>query len=222
MVCSMTPKNSPEIVYLSATAIKPSPHAARQHSTARRRKLKAILQQFGQVVPLPLDAATGTLIDGHAVFNALVELGHDEIAVVRLANRTGSEVRALQLALDRIADDAVWDGVKLCGEFEFLTSVGFDLDLSCFEAVEIEMALSIDTQAANTVEEAMLDELAPVAGVGCLPAWRRVPSRRPQDRLWRRAPRKLHPHPRSRQDRRGSVRRCRSTTCVRSGQYAPS
>ena len=55
----------------------------RQHSSPQRRKLKAILQQFGQVVPLPLDAATGTLIDGHGVFDALVELGHDEIAVVR-------------------------------------------------------------------------------------------------------------------------------------------
>ena len=50
----MTAKNSLEIIYLSATAIKPSPHAARQHSSAQRRKLKAILRQFGQVVPLPL------------------------------------------------------------------------------------------------------------------------------------------------------------------------
>ena len=105
MVCSMTSKNSLEIVYLSATAIKPSPHAARQHSSPQRRKLKAILQQFGQVVPLPLDAATGTLIDGHGVFDALVELGHDEIAVVR----SGPEVRALRLALNHIAQDAVWD-----------------------------------------------------------------------------------------------------------------
>ncbi len=208
MVCSMTPKNSLEIVYLSAAAIKPSPHAARRHSTARRRKLKVILQQFGQVVPLPLDAATGTLIDSHAVLDALVELGHHEIAVVRLASRSGSEVRALRLALDRIAEDAVWDDAKLRGKFELLISGGFDLDLSDFEAVEIDMALSIDTQAAITVEEAMLDEIAPVAGGGCLPAWRRVPSRRPRDRLWRRARCKLHPQPRGRQDRRRSVQRC--------------
>ena len=32
-------------------------------------------------MPLPLDAATGTLIDGHAVFDALVELGHDASVV---------------------------------------------------------------------------------------------------------------------------------------------
>ena len=160
----LTVKNALEIVYLSATAIKPSPHAARQHSSAQRRKLKAILQQFGQVVPLPLDATTGTLIDGHAVFDALVELGHDEIAVVQLENRSEAEVRALRLALNRVAQDAVWDNAKLRGEFEYLITVGFDLDLSGFEAVEIDMVLSIDTPTANTVEEEMLDDIEPMAG----------------------------------------------------------
>lgn len=156
--------NALETTYVAATAIKPSPHAARQHSAAQRRKLKTILRQFGQVVPLPLDATTGTLIDGHAVFDALVELGHDEIAVVVVENRTEAEIRALRLALNRVAQDAVWDDAKLRGEFEYLISVGFDLDLSGFEAVEIDMALSIDMPTANTVEEEALDELAPAAG----------------------------------------------------------
>ncbi|WP_024577608.1 MULTISPECIES: DNA modification methylase [unclassified Afipia] len=159
----MSNKNSLEIIYLKATAIKPSPHAARQHSAAQRRKLKNILRQFGQVVPLPLDATTGALIDGHAVFDALVELGHDEIAVVQL-DRSEAEVRALRLALNRVAQDAVWDDAKLKGEFEYLISVGFDLDLSGFDALEIDMALSIDVPTANTVEEEPLDDLVPEAG----------------------------------------------------------
>lgn len=157
-------QNALQITYIASTAIKPSPHAARQHSGAQRRKLRAILQQFGQVVPLPLDAATGTLIDGHAVFDALVELGHDEIAVVQLENRSEAEVRALRLALNRVAQDAVWDDAKLRGEFEYLISVGFDLDLSGFETVEIDMVLSIETPTANIVEEESIDELASPAG----------------------------------------------------------
>ncbi|HBR43679.1 MAG TPA: hypothetical protein DEA80_01875, partial [Afipia sp.] len=103
-------------------------------------------------------------IDGHAVFDALVDLGHDEIAVVQLENRSEAEVRALRLALNRVAQEAVWDDAKLRGEFEYLISVGFDLDLSGFETVEIDMALSIDTPTANTIEEEALDELAPAAG----------------------------------------------------------
>jgi DNA modification methylase len=154
-------KNSLDVIYLPATAIKPSPHAARQHSRAQRRKLKAIVSHFGQVAPLLVDGATGTLIDGHAVFDALVELGHDEIAVVRLENRSESEIRALRLALNRVAQDAVWDDAKLRGEFEYLVNVGFELDLTGFEAIEIDMALSIDAPIANVVEEEALDDFEP-------------------------------------------------------------
>lgn len=88
---------------------------------------------------MPVDAVTGTLIDGHAVFETLVELGHDEIAVVRLQNRTEAEIRALRLALNRIGQDAVWDDARLRGEFEYLISTGFELDLTGFEAVEIDI-----------------------------------------------------------------------------------
>lgn len=160
----MSNKNSLEITYLKATAIKPSPHAARVHNAAQRRKLKAILTHFGQVVPLPLDAVTGTLIDGHAVFDMLVELGHDEIAVVRLENRSEAEIRALRLALNRVAQDAVWDNAKLRGEFEYLLDVGFELDLTGFDSVEVDMTLSIDTPSANNIEEETVDDLEPTAG----------------------------------------------------------
>lgn len=157
-------KNSLQINYVPATAIKASPYAARRHSAGQRRKLKAILRQFGQVVPLPLDAATGTLIDGHAVFDVLVELGHDEIAVVRLENRSEAETRALRLALNRVAQDAAWDDKKLRSEFEYLINVGFDLDLTGFATVEIDMALSIDAPTGNIVEKETLREIEPVAG----------------------------------------------------------
>src|SRR5260370_41135492 len=87
-----------------------------------------------------MDGAKGTLIDGHAVFDALVELGYDEIAVVRLDNRSESEIRALRLALNRVAQDTVRDDAKRRGEFEYLVNVGFELDLTGFEAVGIGMA----------------------------------------------------------------------------------
>jgi DNA modification methylase len=160
----MALKNALEIIYLPATALKPSPHAARQHGGAQRRKLKSILSRFGQVVPLPVDATTGALIDGHAVFDILVELGYDEIAVVRLENRSEAEIRALRLALNRVGQDAVWDREKLRGEFEYLLSAGFDLDLSGFEAVEIDMALSIDAPIAALVEEEEAEDIEPADG----------------------------------------------------------
>lgn len=156
-------KNSMQIQYLPIAAIKPSSHAARQHSSAQRRKLKSLLQKFGQVVPIIIDTYH-EIVDGHAVHGALRDLGHDEIAVVVVENRSEAEIRALRLALNRVAEDAVWDDAKLRGEFEYLISVGFELDLSGFEAVEIDMALAIDAPAANVVEEEMAEEATPVEG----------------------------------------------------------
>lgn len=156
-------KNSLQIQYLSMAAVMPSPHAARQHSAGQRRKLKNLLQKFGQVAPIIIDVHN-EIVDGHAVYETLRDLGHDEIAVVIVENRTDVEIRALRLALNRVAQDAVWDDAKLRGEFEYLINVGFDLDLSGFDAVEIDMVLSIDAPTANTVEEEALDALAPVVG----------------------------------------------------------
>ncbi len=131
-------KNSLQIQYLSMAAVMPSPHSARQHSAGQRRKLKNLLQKFGQVAPIIIDV-NNEIVDGHAVHETLRDLGHDEIAVVIVENRSEAEIRALRLALNRVAQDAVWDDAKLSGEFDYLISVGFDLDLSGFETVEIDM-----------------------------------------------------------------------------------
>jgi ParB-like chromosome segregation protein Spo0J len=84
-------KNSLQIQYLSMGAVKPSPHAARDHSASQRRKLKNLLQKFGQIAPIILDA-NRQIVDGHAVYETLRDLGHDEIAVVVVENRTDAEI----------------------------------------------------------------------------------------------------------------------------------
>lgn len=107
-------KNSLQIQYLSMGAVKPSPHAARDHSASQRRKLKNLLQKFGQIAPIILDA-NRQIVDGHAVYETLRDLGHDEIAVVVVENRTDAEIRALRLALNRISEDTTWNEKDLQG-----------------------------------------------------------------------------------------------------------
>jgi len=145
-------KNSLEILYPPISAVKPSPHASRQHNRHQRRKLKSLLTKFGQVTPIIVDE-TYVIVDGHAVYETMVELGYDAIAVVVVANRAEAEIRTLRLALNRICQDTKWDDTKLKIEIEALLSLGFDVDLTAFDAVEIDMTLSIDTPAGNTVEE---------------------------------------------------------------------
>ena len=60
----------------------------------------------------------------HAVFDALVDLGHDEIAVVQLENRSEAEVRALRLPSTG-SPRKLSGTTQLAAEFEYLISVGF-------------------------------------------------------------------------------------------------
>lgn len=156
-------KNSLDVLYPSITTVKPSPHSARQHSRAQRRKLNLLITKFGQVTPIIVDE-NYVIVDGHAVYEALVELGHDQIAVVVVANRSEAEIRALRLALNRIGQDTQWDAPKLKAEFEALIALSFELDLTGFDAVEIDMALSIDFPTGNMVEEVAAADVDPQAG----------------------------------------------------------
>ena len=156
-------KNSIEILYPLIPAVKPSPHAARQHNRHQRRKLKSLLTKFGQVTPIIVDE-NYVIVDGHAVYETIRELGYDEIAVVVVANRTEAEIRALRLALNRVSQDTQWDAPQLKAEFEALIALSFDLDLTGFDAVEVDMALSIDAPIGNTVEEIAAADVDPQVG----------------------------------------------------------
>lgn len=157
-------KNSLEIIYLPIAAVRPSPHTARNHNQAQRRKLRSLLEKYGQVAPIIVDA-NHEIVDGHAVHAVLQELRYDEIQVVVVRNRTDAEIRALRLALNRIGEDTKWDAAKLKGEFEALMSLGFDLDLTGFNNIEIDMTLSIDdAPAADAVEEVVAADVEPQGG----------------------------------------------------------
>ena len=83
--------------------LKPYANSPRVHSRDQRHKATSILRRFGQVTPIIIDP-DGTIIDGHLVAETLAALGHDEVAVVVQRNRNPGELRALRLALNRLAE----------------------------------------------------------------------------------------------------------------------
>jgi DNA modification methylase len=74
-----------------------------------------------------------------------------------------TEIRALRLALNRIVYDAKWDEERLRGEFRELVALGFDLDLTGFDQVEIDMVLDLDPTVPGAVEEDQSENLEPGA-----------------------------------------------------------
>ena len=134
--------NQPQIGIVPIGNVTPYDKSARIHNRHQRRKLRTLLKRFGQVLPIVIDD-NGVIVDGHAVWEELKGLGHTEIQVVVAANRTLAEIRTLRLALNRIAEDAVWDNEKLRAEFAELIELGIDVDLTGFDTVEVDMTLSI-------------------------------------------------------------------------------
>jgi DNA modification methylase len=145
-------RNSPEWQTFRLDQIKPCPGHARRHGKRQLEKLKRLIRHFGQVVPIVVDPA-GVIIDGHAVWTAMRELGSGEISAVVVANRTDPEIKALRLALNRIPADAAWDNDRLRIEVEDLVKLSFDLDLTGFDAVEIDQLLEIDVPKLNVTED---------------------------------------------------------------------
>jgi DNA modification methylase len=155
--------NQPQIGIVPIGNVKPYDQRARIHNRHQRRKLRTLLTRFGQVLPIVIDD-NGVIVDGHAVWEELTSLGYTEIQVVVAANRTLAEIRALRLALNRIAEDAVWDNEKLRAEFAELIELGIDVDLTGFDTVEIDMTLSIAEPTGDAVEEVAASDLMPKAG----------------------------------------------------------
>jgi len=159
-------RNSYEWLSLPIDSIKPPTRYVRRHSRRQITKLKKLISHFGQVAPIIVDA-NQVIIDGHAVWQAMRELDSGEIAAVAVTGRSDPEIKALRLALNRLAIETAWDNRELRAEFEDLISLSFDLDLTAFDVAEIDHILELDLPKANVVEEQTLAlQAQPVSKIG--------------------------------------------------------
>ncbi|MBA3519479.1 MAG: DNA modification methylase [Rhizobiales bacterium] len=117
------------ITYLDLDAVRPYEKAARVHNRAKLRKLRKLIERFGQVVPIIVDP-DHVIIDGHAIHAVLREMGEEQIAAVVATGRSDPELRALRLALNRIPQDSAWDKERLEKEFSALVALSFDMELT--------------------------------------------------------------------------------------------
>ena len=144
--------NSPQWRTARIDDVKPYPGRARTHDKKQATKLEKLIKRYGQVTPIIVDGDS-VIIDGHAVWEVMKTLGYDEIAVVVVATQTDYEIKALRLALNRIASDAGWDKEILRADFELFVAIGFDLELTGFDAVEIDALIDVDVPKLNVTED---------------------------------------------------------------------
>jgi hypothetical protein len=148
--------NRPELKHLSIDSVHPYKNHARRHPKSQLEKLKPLIRHFGQVVPIIVDEHN-VIVDGHAIWQAQRELDADDVIVVTMVGRNPTDLRALRLALNRVAEDGVWNKDALRSEMRELVSLSFDLDLTGFDAIEIDHILEI-----NLPEVSQATDVTPV------------------------------------------------------------
>ena len=117
-------------------------------------KVAAAIREFGFRVPI-CAKSDGTVVDGHLRLKAAKKLGVTEVPVVLADDMTEAQIKAFRLSVNKVAEFAEWDNELLALEFAELEDMGFDLDLTGFNADEISDLFPDEPTVGLTDEDAV-------------------------------------------------------------------
>jgi ParB-like chromosome segregation protein Spo0J len=109
---------------------------SRTHSDEQITQIAASIKEFGFLNPVIVDGENG-IIAGHGRVMAAKKLGMTELPVVEASHLTDAQRRAYIIADNKLALNAGWDYEMLKVEFDELSSIGFDINLTGFDDSEI-------------------------------------------------------------------------------------
>jgi len=128
---------------VSIDRLVPYARNARTHSKEQILQLRSSLREFGFVNPVIVDKDLN-IIAGHGRVLAAKAEELAEVPCVFVEHLTEAQKRAYVLADNRLALNAGWDEELLALEFGELKDLGFDLELTGFDAKEIEKLFAAD------------------------------------------------------------------------------
>jgi len=137
----MNTVNPRSIEHLSISKLKPAPRNARTHSKRQIKQIADSIERFGFTNPVLIDDDNG-IVAGHGRVRAASELGITELPCLRLSGMSAEDKRAYIIADNKLALNAGWDLEILAGEFQGLMDLGFDVGLTGFELVEVDLILN--------------------------------------------------------------------------------
>ena len=147
-----------KIEILPAADLVPYARNSRTHDDAQVAQIAASIKEFGFTNPILIDEDNG-IIAGHGRLSAARKLGIDDVPCLRLGHLTDAQKRAYVIADNRLALNAGWDEEMLKVEFAELGDLGFDLELTGFDAKEIDVMLDVaDFAPASLEEQGNLDQ----------------------------------------------------------------
>jgi len=140
------------ISYVSINSLKAYPGNARRHSPAQIKKIARSLDEFSWTNPL-LVTADGEIICGHGRWEAAKLRGDSQVPVIVLDDLTEAQRRAYILADNAIAEKSRWDRDMLRTELQGLIELGYDVELTGFDTIEIDTLLTVGEEPSPAEEE---------------------------------------------------------------------
>ncbi len=136
---------------LSVSWVKPEElqfynRRTRRHTKAKLKKLRRVVNEFGWTQPLIIDEK-GVVLCGSARLTIAIEDKMDLVPVIRIEHMTEVQKRAYIIADNRIAAEASWDKATLRDELSGLIELGYDVELTAFDTLEIDNMLTFDEPA---------------------------------------------------------------------------
>jgi len=127
---------------------------SRKHSDDQVTQIAASIKEFGWTNPILVDGDNG-IIAGHGRIMAAKKLNMTEVPVIELAHLSKEQRKALIIADNKLALNSDWDSNLLAIELKDLQDLGFDLNLTGFNADELANILLPEQVAGLTDEDAV-------------------------------------------------------------------
>ena len=130
-----------EIEKIKLSELKPYEKNAKIHTPEQIEQIKKSIEEFGMNDPIGI-WKDNTIIEGHGRYQALKELGYDEVDCIRLDHLTDEERKAYTLAHNKLTMNSDFDIDILNDELDDILNIdmsdfGFDLDFEDEEEKEI-------------------------------------------------------------------------------------
>jgi site-specific DNA-methyltransferase (adenine-specific) len=139
------------------TDLIPYINNSRKHSDDQVSQIAASIKEFGWTNPILVDGENG-IIAGHGRIMAAKKLGMTEVPVIELAHLSKEQRKALIIADNKLALNSDWDTNLLAIELKDLQDLGFDLNLTGFDGMELANLLQPEQVDGLTDE----NEIPPV------------------------------------------------------------
>lgn len=130
---------SMNIQKISVDQLKPAKYNPRKNlkpGDPAYEKIRRSLHEFGYVDPVIWNEVTGNIVGGHQRYKVLVAEGATEIDCVVVHIENKQEEKALNIALNKAVGE--WEPVALADLLSDLKISGYDLDITGFDAAEVD------------------------------------------------------------------------------------